>query len=193
MKRERRAFLIILLVPCFLAFSPAEETHSSALIDFLAKSLNFLLLFGGLAFLLAKPLRAFLEARASGIRRVIEEARKSREEAEQKLEVIKRKLQKLEEEVAGIKSKGKAEGEQEKERILEKARREAEKIKAFTRQEIEHQVQASIHELKEYAAELATALAKERIAKRLTTDLHSKFIDDSIQRIGKLHEESDSG
>jgi F-type H+-transporting ATPase subunit b len=194
MPRKTQVIYLLVFLPLFLCFSLAEEKAAgSAWMDFLAKSVNFILLFGGLAFLLAKPLRAFLEGRSAGIKKTIKEAEESRIEAEEKLEGIRRRIGTLEEEILNIKKIGETEGRKERERILERARLEAEKIKTFAQQEIDMRALAALRELRKHAAELAVSLAQAKIEERLTPDIQSRLIDESIEGLGKLHEKSNSG
>lgn len=189
MLRRKHVFLLFFLaLALFLGSTPSEETHGSALVDFLGKSVNFLLLFGGLAFLLAKPLRRFLEELALSIQKTIQETERAKREAEERLGEMRRRLGGLEGEVQKIKRDGEEAGRREKERVLALARQEAERLRTFSRQEIEAHIQAALRELREYAAGLAVSLARGKIEKRLTSELHSRFIDKSIEGIGRIHE-----
>lgn len=189
MRQKRQVLVILASLPLFVFAAAAEGSHPSALTDFLGKSLNFLILFGGLAVLLAKRIRAFLEARVADIRKTIADAASSREGAEKKLESIRKRLSGLAEEARRIRAVGEAEGQKEKIRILELAAREAEKIRAMSREEIEARGQAARRELRRFAAELAVSLARTRIERRLTPGLHTHLIDESIKTLGKRHEE----
>ncbi len=194
MSRKAQVILLFLFLPLFLCFSSAEEhAQVSALTDFLGKALNFILLFGGLAFVLVKPIRRYLEARTAAIREMIDRAITSRKEAEERLEAMRRRLQGLEEEVRKIRDGGEAEGEKTRKDILERARVEAEKLREFARQEIESRLQDARGELRGYAAELAVSLAQAKIEKRLTPGLHSRLIEESIEQLGSLYEKSNSG
>jgi F-type H+-transporting ATPase subunit b len=194
MFRKKDLAVLLLLLPLFLGLTSAGEPgQRSALVDFLAKSVNFVILFGGLGILLAKPLRAFLEARAAQLKAMMAEAEESRKQAEEKLRAIERRLQGLEEEIRKIRADGERVGENEKERILEQARREADKLRSFALHEIEMHVEAAKRELRAQAADLAIGLAEDRIGQRLTPEIHSRLIDVSIADIGKLHEKANSG
>jgi F-type H+-transporting ATPase subunit b len=193
MRQKRQILVILASLPLFVVAAAAEGSRPSALTDFLGKSLNFLILFGGLAVLLAKPIRAFLEARIADIRKTIADAAASREDAEEKLESMRKRLSGLAEEAGRIRTVGEAEGQKDKLRILGLAAREAEKIRAMSREEIEARGQAARRELRRFAAELAVSLARTRIERRLTPELHTRLIDESITTLGKRHEEPDSG
>jgi len=194
MSRRIQGIFLLLILPLFLCLSlSGEKAQSSGWVDFLAKTINFAILFGALAFLLAKPLRKFLGELALSIRKTIEETENARKEAEERFELTKSRLQGLEGEILAIRKDGEEAGKTEKERIQSLARVEAEKIKDFSSQEIEAHAQEIRRELREYAAELAVSLAQAKIEKRLTPDIHARLIDESIEGLEKLYEKSDSG
>ena len=193
MRRKTQLVFLLLFLPLFLCFSLSEEkTQSSAWTDFAAKSVNFILLFGGLAFILAKPLKKFLGELTLSIEKIMQETERARREAEDDFTAIKKRLQGLGEEILAIKNKGEEAGQNEKERILFLARQEADRIKYFAQQEIDAHVLEARRGLREYAAELAVSLAKAKIEKRLTPELHSRLINESIEGLTKLYEKSHS-
>lgn len=189
--KGKKILILLCLVPFSFQTAAAEEEHTSSSLEFLGKSVNFVLLFGVLTYILYKPLRSFLEARAKKIESTLKETESSRKEAEKKLAEIKERLSRLEEEIARIKEEGKVEGHKEKERIIEEARQEAKRLRRFAEEEIAILTRAGILELKEHAAELATALARERIQGRMTLEMASERIDKSIEKIERLYESSD--
>ena len=95
-------------------------------------------------------------------------------------------------EVRKNKGEGAAAGEREKERVLALARQESEKIRSFAALEIEMLSQSARAELKEHAAEMAVTLARANIERRLTPELHSRLIDESILRLEMLYEKPHS-
>lgn len=190
----RKKILLMLLLLPFLVFMAFEEKeHSSGLVDFLGKTVNFILLFGGLTYLLYKPIRHFLEKRGQDIQSSLKEAADARAEAERKLKEIEARLAGLQEEMERIKEEGEAEGRRAKEGTLQLAQKEAERIKHFATQEIDSIIRSGIRELKEYTAELATAFAEEQIKKKMSPEVQAEIIDKSIERLDKLYEKSDSG
>jgi F-type H+-transporting ATPase subunit b len=189
----KRSLIFVLFLCLFFHAALAEEEPSSHSMDLLGKALNFLILFGGLAFVLYKPLRNFLSARAQKIESTLRETKNSWEEAEDKLAQVKERLKNLEEEITEIKKNGEVEGQKQRQRIMEEAHQEAERLRRFAQEEIEMLTRAGIRELKEHAAELTTRLAEEKIRRRITPEMASGLIDKSIQKIESLYEESNSG
>jgi F0F1-type ATP synthase membrane subunit b/b' len=184
-------FLLMLVLPICLPAATAEESGGhSATLDFVGKLVNFLLLFGGLTIALWKPVRAMLAQRTKTVGDSIFQAGTGRAEAEERAFESKAKLAGLAAEVERLKAEAEEAGKKEAERIARAAAAEAERLKKLTRQELEEQVRRGVGELKAYAAEKATALARERIRALLTPSLQSALIDRSIDRLSTLHEES---
>ena len=164
------------------------STPPSATMDFLGKVVNSLILFGGLTFVLRKPLKAMLVKRTMDVSATIDQAETGRTEAEAKAVASKGKLACLEADVSALKAEAEEEGRRETERISRAAAEEAERFKKLTRQELDEQVRRSVGDLKAYAAGRAADLARERILRRLTPEIQADLIDKSIDRLSKVHE-----
>jgi F-type H+-transporting ATPase subunit b len=185
--------LLLFFIPFALGFSSAEETHGSALTDILGKTVNFIILFGGLGFLLAKPLRRFLEEAGLAVEKTIQKTKDARRDAEQKLEALMERMAGLESEVRKIREAGRTAGKKDGDSLLSQARQETDKIKSQTELEIKMHAQAARAELREYAAELAVTLAEKNIKRRMTPALHARLIDDSIRQLDSLNDKAHSG
>jgi len=164
----------------------------SATMDFLGKVINSAILFGGLTFVMWKPVKAMLAKRTVDVGESLHQAETGRSEAEAKAVASRAKLAGLEAEVLKLKAEAEAEARRETERIARAAADEAERLKKLTRQELDGQVRSSVGELKAYAAARAAGIARERIRGRLTPEAHSALIDKSIDRLSKLHEKPDT-
>ena len=185
---RRQLFLVLLVLPLLLGLTAEEGGHGSATLDFIAKIVNTLILFGGLTFVMWKPVKAMLAKRTMDVSETIRLAETGRTGAEAKMEASKVKLSGLESEVRGLKADAEEVGRREAERILRAAADEAARLKKFTRQELDEQLRRGIGELKSYAAARATEIARERIRRRLGPEIQSALIDKSIDRLSKLHE-----
>ena len=158
--------------------------------DFLGKVINFVVLVGGLIYLLRNPLRNFLEGRSRSLDHALREAKDSRVEAEKRQQEIENRLKKIGQEMEHIRREAETEGKKVQERILHEAKTGANRLKLLSRQEIEMLAQAGIREIKQYAAELATTLAQQRIQSKIKKEDQSLLIDRSIERLEKLYEKS---
>jgi len=193
MKGKTSLVLVFLVLPFLLFMSVEEEHQNSNTMAFIAKVVNFLILFGGLAYLLRKPIKKFLEDRAVQIDTTIRDVEESRHGAEIDLEKTEKRVNELSQEVEELREKAGLEGEKEKERIIRAAKVEGERMKEAAQQEIELISKAGIKGLKEFAMSLASAEALERIEKQLTPEKHTRLIDDAIERLEILYEKSSSG
>ncbi len=191
MTARRAALVLLLALPLFLAMSAEEGAHVSATADFLGKVFNFALLFGGLGYLLRKPVKAMLAKRTTDVGETIRAAVTGRTEAEAGEEDSRAKLAGLEGEVQALKAAAEAEGRRETGRIAKAAADEAERLKKITRQELDEQARRGVGELKAYAASRAAEIARERIRRRLTPEAHAALIDKSIDKLSRIHEKPD--
>lgn len=192
MLQKKPIILVLFFVPFLLFMSFAEESHPSQTKDFLGKLINFLLLFGGLAYVLRKPLGKFLQERSDSLEQALREAKQSHEEAAEKLNQVKSRLGKLDEEIKKMQQEAEAVGQSLHQQVLEEAKQAADRLKHFASQEIEMLTKDAISEIKEYTVTLAADLAQQRIQDRMTEEYHSSLIDKSIERLEKLHEKSNS-
>lgn len=192
MQQKKSTIMILLIVPFLLFMSFAEESHPSQTKDFLGKLVNFLLLFGGLAYVLRKPLGKFLQERSDSLEQALRGAKQSHEEAAEKLNQVESRLRKLDEEIEKMQQEAEAVGQSLHQHVLEEAKQAADRLKHFASREIEMLTQDAIREIKEYTVALAADLAQQSIQDRMTEEFHSSLIDKSIERIEKLHEKSNS-
>jgi F-type H+-transporting ATPase subunit b len=192
MARKTSRVLIFVVLPFLLFMSVEDKHHDSNPMAFIAKVVNFLILFGGLAYVLRKPIKQFLEGRAAEIDTTMRGAEESRHGAKKDLEQTEKRLHELSQEVEELKDKAVLEGQREKDRIIRVAQEEGARMKEAVQQEIEMISRAGIRGLKEFAVTLAAAEALERIQKRLTPEKHTRLIDDSIERLENLYEKSRS-
>jgi F-type H+-transporting ATPase subunit b len=135
--------------------------------EFLFKVINFVILAGGLGYILRKPLRDFFSTRSDSIRKGLDEGRKALEASRAQLEAVEERLRHLEEEIAAFKASAAVEVEAERERLRQAAAEETEKVLESARARIETAVRAARLELKSYAAKQAVGLAGDLIRGRL--------------------------
>lgn len=177
MKRGAAVLLLALLVFApLLSVRAAEEGEHAAdgvPAELIFKWLNFLTVFGGLGYLLRKPMREFFTGQREAIQSSIEEARRAREESRVRLRGVEERLARLEQEVEALRREAAENAAAEKQRIQETAQREAERILSTARAEMESVTRAARLELRAYAARLAVSLAEQEIRQRLTPQAHA--------------------
>ena len=104
------------------------------------------------------------------------------------LSKLKERLAKIESEIDGFKNEALKNGEEEKKRIEELARKEADRIIANSEAEINARIEASIRSLKERVADMTIENFRKEFKKKLNDDLHKKIIKDNIGIIGEIDE-----
>jgi F-type H+-transporting ATPase subunit b len=195
-QRNRRILLFLadalIVLPAILGAAEGQA-GSRAAREFLGKVINFAILFGGLAYILRKPVAQFLARRTESVRSALKAAAEASRDAESKLRSIEERVRNLQAEVEDMKKRAEAEGLAEKERIMQAAQSEAAKLKNFARQEVDAHVRTGIRELKAYAADRAFDLALERVKAKLSPEVHARLIDQAIDRLTEIHEKTNPG
>ncbi|HAR35525.1 MAG TPA: hypothetical protein DCR87_01200 [Acidobacteria bacterium] len=194
MRKSPQNFSGPLLVGLVLSFSlPALAGESQGHFDlatFLGQVLNFVVLFGGLAFLLRKPLNDYLKGKAEQVAARLRQSEALKVESLQKLQQSRTRLDSLEAEIRALREEAEREVSRERQMIKQEAEKEAQRLRKLAQEEIEALFRASLRELKAYAIDLSVALAEKRIREKLTPELHRKLIHQAIDRLRSLHESS---
>jgi len=173
----RKVALFSLLGICLAAFAApqfawAQASEPSAKEDepnreLLYKTINFVILVGGLGYILRKPLAEFFRSRSAAITKSLEEGRKAQEASQARLQEVEAKLGRLEAEIAAFKESARREMEADRARLQQTGAEEAARILESARAQMVTAVRAARLELKSYAARRAVALAEDLIRARL--------------------------
>ena len=160
-----------------------HESHAGSPWDSVWRWANFLILFGGLGYYLRKPMRDFFESRSRSIEEGLRNARHAKEEALRKIQEIESRMAHLGQEIQSLKEQALREADEEKSRIIEGAKAEAAKIMEMAQREIEGLKKAAHLELKGHVAELAVALAEERLRKTVGADENAKIVHEFMETL----------
>lgn len=184
-----QAVILAVFIISINSFALAEESSSHSVgSSFLGQLLNFIVLFGGLAYVLRKPVKNYLQRKSDEVALLIQKSEQLKADSIQKLEQTRERLARLEEEMRLIKEEAEEQALKEKERITFEAQQEAERLRKLAREEIDSLTTASIIELKAYAINLSVSKAEQRIKQKLSPELHRKIIHRSIDNLGTVHE-----
>ena len=145
----------------------AKEENSEPPHKLLYKTINFIILVGGLAYLLRKPMAEFFSSRSSSIQKSLDEGRKALEASQAQLQAVEEKLRGLEAEIAAFKESAAREMEAERQRLQQTIAEEAARILESARAQMDTALRGAKLELKNYAARKAVTLAEELIRTRL--------------------------
>jgi len=184
----RSGLFILIMLLAFSWLGAAEAEPGFSLTAFLGQVVNFVVLFGGLAYLLYKPLLKFLQHKSDQVAENLKQSEKRRIDSLQRLEKSRERLNRLDIEIDQMKTEAEAEATREKERIRLEARNEAERLKKLAKEEIDSMVKSSQRELKVYTLDLSISLAEKRIEEKLGPELHRKIIYKAIDKLGTLDE-----
>ncbi len=153
--------------------------------DFSLRVLNFVILLAILIKLLKKPLMGFLTSRREGIEKTLADLDQKRREAEEKAALYKGRLAALDEETGKIVAEYIQEGEQEKAKIIESARRQAEYLKEQARLAIQQEMKAAREDLQAEIVDLSVSAAEEILKKNIQLDDQKRLIHDFMAKVGE--------
>lgn len=142
---------------------------------------NFLILAGGLGYLISKHAPAFFAQRTREIEESLLEAAKAKQDAEARAASIEKRLADLDHEIEGLRRAAHAETATEGERLGRETERHLRRIQHQARQEISLMISAARDDLRKYAALLALDLAEQRVHSRITKDVQEELVDGFLQ------------
>lgn len=169
----------------------AQESSSDAssmTLETVFRWLNFLLVFGAIAYVVVKFGAPYFRARADETAKSIEEASQSRAAAEREFQEAEHRLATIESEIEQERRNAVRDSAADRERIKALTRTEVEKIKQAERAEIAAAERAGAQELRAIAARLATeraaALIREQMNDAAEEALFEAFVGE-LERAGK--------
>jgi len=149
-----------------------------------------------LSFLLGKfawkPLLGAVEARETGIRDAIEEAKREREEAQRLLEEHRAMLTLARKERAEAVEAGRRDAERLKAEILDEARKQREQLMKQAETQIDAGLRQARAELKGEAADLAIQAAGKLMGKNLDDATQRRLVEDYLADLERLGSSSDT-
>ena len=185
----KRVFSVLLLGLALLtpvAFSQGEtggkssEAAGEGTLD-IWRWANFVLLVGGLGYMAAKFGGPFFQARGRKIRQDMMDAEEERKAAEKRAAEVDRRLANLESEIQALRAESQKEASSEQELMRQQTAAEMVKIRAHAEQEITAAGKAVRLELKKYSAELAVALAEQKLRARITPDTQEGLVQGFVR------------
>jgi F-type H+-transporting ATPase subunit b len=187
--------LALLTSPAILAAHQPEPSHEAAAVEHaegpheetiwgpISRFFNSAVLFGVLYYFLRKPIAAYLSTRDSEIRNDLVTAAQMKETAAAQLASLEQKMAALPEEIDALRVRGQEEIVAEEKRIEQAAAADRERLLEQTRREIDLQLRIAQRELVEHAANLAVALARDRITHTITPADQERLVDRYVQQV----------
>jgi F-type H+-transporting ATPase subunit b len=180
------AFVLLMALDTHAA-TGGDEGHGKDLVDFAWRVVNMIVLVGFLYWLLAQKIKEFFVGRREGIKSSLEQAGIAKEEAEHKYNEYTNKLEKATEEIAGISDMIRAQGLAEKERIIEDARKVAEKMKEDTQARVEQELKQAGNLLRAEAVKLSVEMAEELLKRNIKAADHDAMVKDYLDKVVSKH------
>ena len=193
LNRCNARYIILSILPVITTASMAyaagggEGSSKEMLIDFAWRVANFVVLVGFLYWLLAKKIKEYFLERRQTIKSTIDEKVAEKEATEKKFREYSAKLDKATEEISNIFEMIKSQGTTEKEKIIEDAKKAAEKMKEDAQTRMEQEFKAARNQLRAEAAKLSVEMAEELLKKNITQEHHEHMVKDYLDKVVKKH------
>jgi F-type H+-transporting ATPase subunit b len=127
------------------------------------------------------PLGAAIEKRRAEIAQSIDEAERSRDEAQRLLEEYKVRLAEAQKEADALRERGRKEGERRGAEILSDAQQQRERVLSDTEAQLEAQTRSAAAGLRDDVVTLAMAAASKATQGALTPADHRRLIEQALQ------------
>jgi F-type H+-transporting ATPase subunit b len=157
--------------------------HAAPIGDLFKRGLNFVALAGLLYYFVRKPAKNFFAGRRESIQNTLHDLEQQKREAEDKYKEYQQKLSALESEKQKIIEDFIKQGEAEKAKILEKANKDASRMKEETERTIQHEVKNAKGRLREEVADLATKMAEDLLRKHIRDADQERLVDEYLAKV----------
>ena len=193
MKTCRRSLMFassIVLVLFFMALpllaaEGAEPDPAESTTGLIFRWLNFLIVFGGIAYLIAKRGGAFFRGNAKEIAASIVEATATKAEADRELREVETKIARLDRDVEELREEARRNWAAESERLRSSGQAEIEKIAHAAREELAASERAAQQQVREIAASLAVERAAALVSSMMNAEIRARMFQSFLSELGK--------
>jgi len=179
--------IMTMLFFCFIGVSLASSEGESKSKGWLAtdtyKVMNFGVLAIGLFLLVRKPASQALNSRISGIKEQLSELEEKKQVAEKQLAEYTEKFSSLEQETEKLIEDYIRQGNEAKARIIDEAKKAAEKLEEQARRNIDHEFKQAKLELQREILEKALQKSEEILKNRITAKDQEKLVDEYLEKV----------
>jgi F-type H+-transporting ATPase subunit b len=168
-----------------LAEEGAKPDPAESSTGLLFRWLNFLIVFGGIAYLIAKYGGSFFRGNAKAISASIREATAVKVEADRELREVETKIARLDQDVAEMREEARRNWAAESERLNTSAQAEIEKIAHAAREELSASERAAQQQVREMAASLAVERAAALVSSMMNTEVRSRMFQSFLGELGR--------
>lgn len=156
---------------------------TARLLDLLYRSINFIIFFGVLFFLLRKPLKQALADRRDSIQKELQDLEAKKEEATRAFQALEKRISNIREEREAILAEYKAEAEKEKQKIIENAQKTASRIIDQSQITIQQEMQKANQALRQEMSNIAVRMAEDLLKKNITDNDQKVLIGEYLAKV----------
>ena len=168
-----------------LAAEGAEPDPSESTAGLIFRWLNFVIVFGGIAYLIAKHGGAFFRGNAKEIAASIVEATAAKTEADREVRVVETKIGRLDQDVTEMRAEAQRNWAAESERLKASGVAEIEKINLAARAELAASERAAQQQVREIAATMAVQRAAAMVSSRMDAEARSRLFQTFLSELGR--------
>ena len=158
-----------------LAAEGAEPDPADTTTGLVFRWLNFVIVFGGLGYLIAKNGGTYFRGHAKEIAASIVQATAAKEEAANELHAVEAKIERLDRDVAEMRVQAGQNWAAESERLRASGATEIEKINQAARGELAASERAAQQQLRDIAASLAVENAAALVGARMNSEIRARL------------------
>ena len=179
--------IMTMLFFCYIGVSLASSEGETKSKGWVAtdtyKVMNFGVLAIGLFLLMRKPVSQALNSRISGIKEQLSELEEKKQAAEKQLAEYTEKFSSLEQETEKLIEDYIRQGNAAKARIIDEAKKSAEKLEEQARRNIDHEFKQAKLELQQEILEKALEKAEEILKDKITAKDEEKLVDEYLDKV----------
>jgi F-type H+-transporting ATPase subunit b len=147
--------------------------------------LNFLIVFGAIAYLIAKHGGAFFRGNAKAIAASIVEATATKAEADRELHEVETKIARIDEDVTQMREEARRNWAAESERLRASGVAEIEKINQAARAELTASERAAQQQVREIAASMAVDRAAALVSSMMNAEVRARMFQSFLSELGR--------
>jgi len=179
--------IMTMLFFCFIGVSLASSEGESKSKGWVKtdtyKVMNFGVLAVGLFLLMRKPVSQALNSRISGIKEQLSELEEKKKAAEKQLAEYTEKISGLEQETEKLIEDYIRQGNAAKARIIDEAKKAADKLEEQARRNIDHEFKQAKLELQQEILEKALQKSEEILKNKITAKDQEKLVDEYLDKV----------
>ncbi len=151
--------------------------------ELIYRSINFIIFFGILFFLLRKPLKQVLADRRDSIQKELQDLEAKKEEATREFQALENRISNIKEERSAILAEYKVEAEKEKQKIIENAQKTATRIIDQSQLTIQQEMRKANQALRQEMSDMAVRMAEELLKKNITENDQKVLIGEYLAKV----------